>query len=187
MAKKILELTETTVPAKTLFIPAVPTGGGIGSEVRFTIENLFGHIPIQIFTQQSTPVAAADVVKMWAQDYIAGDTRLYLQSESGNPIVLGKNEFQLYNTADIITNYERIYLKWDSNIFKIGTEKGGGGTQREINLIPKNYVEVTGQIKITGGVPGAGKLLTSDAAGLGTWEVVVGQFIYDTDYRCYVG
>ena len=26
------------------------------------------------------------------------------------------------------------------------------------------------QIKITGGAPGAGKVLTSDAAGLATWE-----------------
>jgi hypothetical protein len=31
-------------------------------------------------------------------------------------------------------------------------------------------LEVAGQIKITGGSPGAGKVLTSDATGLATWQ-----------------
>jgi len=35
---------------------------------------------------------------------------------------------------------------------------------------PGTKLEVAGQVKITGGVPGAGKVLTSDAAGLATWE-----------------
>lgn len=34
---------------------------------------------------------------------------------------------------------------------------------------PGAKLEVAGQVKITGGVPGAGKVLTSDAAGLATW------------------
>jgi hypothetical protein len=33
---------------------------------------------------------------------------------------------------------------------------------------------VAGQVKITGGTPGAGKVLTSDAAGLGTWQTPAG-------------
>jgi hypothetical protein len=35
---------------------------------------------------------------------------------------------------------------------------------------PTAKLEVAGQIKITGGTPGAGKVLTSDANGLATWE-----------------
>ena len=35
---------------------------------------------------------------------------------------------------------------------------------------PGTKLEVAGQIKITGGTPGAGKVLTSDASGLATWE-----------------
>lgn len=35
---------------------------------------------------------------------------------------------------------------------------------------PGAKLEVAGQVKITGGTPGAGKVLTSDAAGLATWE-----------------
>ncbi|MBN4055087.1 hypothetical protein JYT15_01110, partial [Acidimicrobium ferrooxidans] len=35
---------------------------------------------------------------------------------------------------------------------------------------PGAELEVAGQVKITGGTPAAGKVLTSDAAGLATWE-----------------
>jgi hypothetical protein len=38
---------------------------------------------------------------------------------------------------------------------------------------PEALLHVAGQIKITGGNPGAGKVLTSDAEGLATWEVGV--------------
>ncbi|MBK7854799.1 MAG: hypothetical protein IPJ79_07700 [Bacteroidetes bacterium] len=34
---------------------------------------------------------------------------------------------------------------------------------------PTSKLEVAGQVKITGGAPGAGKVLTSDAAGLASW------------------
>ena len=36
---------------------------------------------------------------------------------------------------------------------------------------PDAKLEVNGQVKITGGNPGAGKVLTSDANGLATWEM----------------
>jgi hypothetical protein len=35
---------------------------------------------------------------------------------------------------------------------------------------PTEKLEVAGQVKITGGSPGAGKILTSDAGGLATWQ-----------------
>ncbi len=41
-------------------------------------------------------------------------------------------------------------------------------------LTPGAKLEVAGQIKITGGSPGAGKVLTSDANGLATWGTVSG-------------
>ena len=37
---------------------------------------------------------------------------------------------------------------------------------------PSAKLEVAGQIKITGGTPGAGKVLTSDANGLATWQAI---------------
>lgn len=44
-----------------------------------------------------------------------------------------------------------------------------GGNVGFGTLTPGAQVEVAGQIKITGGTPGADKVLTSDAAGLATW------------------
>lgn len=40
---------------------------------------------------------------------------------------------------------------------------------------PGAKLEVAGQVKITGGSPGLGKVLTSDAAGLATWETPSGS------------
>ncbi len=134
MSKKPLAFTEDTAPAKTLYIFGIPPAGGVDSELKFTIANLFGNTPIQIYTQQTAPAAAANVVKTWAQDYAAGDTRLYFQSESGNPIIVGGNELQIYNTADIAVNYERAYFKWSANAVNIGVEKGGSGTARSLTI-----------------------------------------------------
>jgi hypothetical protein len=49
---------------------------------------------------------------------------------------------------------------------------------------PGAKLEVAGQVKITGGNPGAGKLLTSDAAGLASWQNASGGFVlpYSGDY-----
>lgn len=40
-------------------------------------------------------------------------------------------------------------------------------------LTPTAKLEVNGQLKITGGVPGVGKILTSDASGLATWQLPI--------------
>ncbi len=55
-----------------------------------------------------------------------------------------------------------------SNIFNNGGNVGIG------NVAPGAKLEVTGQVKITGGAPGAGKVLTSDATGLATWQTATG-------------
>jgi hypothetical protein len=39
---------------------------------------------------------------------------------------------------------------------------------------PSTRLEVAGQVKITGGTPGAGKVLTSDASGLASWTTITG-------------
>lgn len=44
---------------------------------------------------------------------------------------------------------------------------------------PSAKLEVAGQIKITGGTPGAGKVLTSDASGLATWQTSAGGLWVD--------
>ncbi len=79
--------------------------------------------------------AVANKVGMAAADFATGDSRLYIQSESGNPIVIGKGELHFNNVADITTNYERGYIRWLSDILTIGTEKGGSGTLRTVKIV----------------------------------------------------
>jgi hypothetical protein len=67
----------------------------------------------------------------------AGD--LILQRDAANIFaqVNGANaqEFRIYNTFTSATNHERGFLKWSSNVFQIGTEKGSaGGTARALAL-----------------------------------------------------
>ena len=58
-----------------------------------------------------------------------------------------------------------------SNQLSIGNWIYGSGGNIGIGTTNSTAkLEVAGQIKITGGSPGAGKVLTSDATGLATWQ-----------------
>lgn len=70
-----------------------------------------------------------------------GSTYAWLQSTSG---------------SDLSTNYPLLINPNGGNV-GIGTASPGAA------------LEVAGQVKITGGTPGSGKVLTSDASGLATW------------------
>ena len=73
-----------------------------------------------------------------------------------------------YQVADVVNNhvfYAGATAATSNELMRIqGNGNVGIGT-----ATPTAKLEVAGQIKITGGTPGAGKVLTSDAAGLATW------------------
>jgi hypothetical protein len=66
-------------------------------------------------------------------------------------------------------------IYYNSGSWNVGTGMFNNGTRVGIGTVnPGAALEVAGQVKITGGIPGAGKVLTSDATGLAywTWAVV---------------
>ncbi|HOZ52946.1 MAG TPA: hypothetical protein PLU17_13865 [Chitinophagaceae bacterium] len=63
-------------------------------------------------------------------------------------------------TVSPFTQTPRMTINGTTGNVGFGLPLGGAATAR---------VEVNGQIKVTGGAPGAGKVMTSDAAGLGAW------------------
>jgi hypothetical protein len=74
--------------------------------------------------------------------------------------------FRIYNTFTDATNHERGFLKWSSNVFQIGTEKGsGGGTARELRFVTDGTEQLV--------VDTSGNLLpsTTNSRDLGTSSV----------------
>ena len=70
----------------------------------------------------------------------------------------GETKFEFQNTSN--TYISNVLVLKESGNVGIGTTGPGA------------KLEVAGQVKITGGSPGANKVLTSDANGLATWEAV---------------
>jgi hypothetical protein len=69
----------------------------------------------------------------------SGSNGVFAVAEANNTFSLlnGVNSqtFRLYNTFTSATNHERGFLRWSSNVFQIGTEKGsGGGTARDVQF-----------------------------------------------------
>ena len=62
------------------------------------------------------------------------------------------------NTGDITINTNQFFVQKSTGNIGVGT------------ISPKAKMEVAGQVKITGGTPGTGKVLTSDASGLASWQ-----------------
>lgn len=84
--------------------------------------------------------------------------------------------WDINNTDDFSGNYNDLTNQptipaaspWNTN----GTEINYLNNVGIGNTNPSAKLEVTGQIKITGGSPGADKVLTSDATGLASWETI---------------
>ncbi len=89
-----------------------------------------------------------------------------------NATAPGDTANKLYNVNGVLYwNDARLSTDWtrtgtDVHLTNTGDNVGIGVAEPDAKL------EVNGQVKITGGSPGADKLLTSDADGLASWETV---------------
>jgi hypothetical protein len=93
---------------------------------------------------RTMPASAKHWVLAGHTNQTDGESQWHLNYFNGS---VGKNIFSVYGDSRIA---------FDGNV--------GIGT-----ATPSSKLEVAGQVKITGGAPGTGKVLTSDATGLASW------------------
>eukprot|EP01029_Cantina_marsupialis_P010377 TRINITY_DN2364_c0_g1_i3.p1 TRINITY_DN2364_c0_g1~~TRINITY_DN2364_c0_g1_i3.p1 ORF type:complete len:1659 (+),score=294.90 TRINITY_DN2364_c0_g1_i3:313-5289(+) len=102
-----------------------------------------------------------------------------LGNTSGQNLVLDDNEILARNNGAAST----LYLQSDGGDFKVHHAMAAGNQfiVKEDGKVgigtasPGTKLEVAGQVKITGGSPGANKVLTSDASGLASWQNTQGD------------
>jgi hypothetical protein len=127
------------------------TGGGVGLNFADTL----GIGSSLEFLATASGTAAGDVALLrdGASDTLA-------QRRSTNA-----QTFNIYNTFTSATNHERGFLKWSSNVFQIGTEKGsGGGTARDLVFQTDGTTRFT--IAAAGAIDCASGFTVSSASGL---------------------
>ena len=103
------------------FVAGISFSGGT------PVANFIGYYSKKPFVNISTPHVLTNADAIRISNFSSASNITY----TNLPNVLTS-----YNTDDEVTNYERAYFKWDTNVFKIGTEAGGTGTARDINILP---------------------------------------------------
>jgi hypothetical protein len=98
-------------------------------------------------------------------------TDLSIWRDAANTLALrnGTNAqaFNIYNTYTDASNYERGAIKWATNVFQIGPEKAGTGTQRVMSL---RYLEDGGAGSTT---PSLGTTCPAASATVKSWIKIV--------------
>ncbi len=89
----------------------------------------------------------------------------YLNTSGSNNVFLGNNAG--YNS---LTDSDVLYID-NQNRGSVADDKTNSLIYGKFDAIPANQVlTINGQLKISQGSPGAGKVLTSDATGVATWQ-----------------
>jgi len=82
-------------------------------------------------------VRNSDGVTILASGLFVSGAALFSGNISTTSAILNTG-LQLYNTADEVTNFERVSLFWNANTAELKTEAGGGGTTRALRLTAAN-------------------------------------------------
>lgn len=79
--------------------------------------------------------------------------------------------FRIYNTYTDASNYERGFLKWNTNVLKIGTEKAGTGTARALEFqtdgTTRLTIQTNGTVTSSGTISANGTVLLYDGIVIG--------------------
>jgi hypothetical protein len=108
----------------------------------------------------------------WVSNDLTGSPDLTLVRDAADTLAQRRaanpQTFNIYNTFTSSTNHERGFLRWSSNTFTIGTEKGsGGGTARGLALQVDGADRLTINTNTTTGVGIASNLSISSSFGIG--------------------
>jgi hypothetical protein len=139
--------------APTLTGPSLELGSGSGfyESSGLRIATSGGGNPV-LFTGSAVRIRGGELqfTSGGATALIADGDHILAQRQTTNA-----QTFRIYNTFTSDTNHERGFLKWSSNVFQVGTEKGsGGGTARALEFqtdgVTRLIVSTTGLIQIGG-------------------------------------
>lgn len=76
---------------------------------------------------------------LYIGEHTQGTVSYNIYSVGATSVNAFEGQIQLYNVTG--TNYERAYLRWNSNNFEIGTARNGTGTLRHIDMYSMNQLE----------------------------------------------
>ncbi|MCG3166365.1 MAG: hypothetical protein POELPBGB_02143 [Bacteroidia bacterium] len=106
-------------------------------------------------------------------DHLSNSVNL-MQVDISDNIIVGNTGSPSINSVRIASGMTDLRLMNNNNSITYLYVNNAFGNVGVGTTAPGAKLEVTGQVKITGGSPGAGKVLTSDAAGLATWQTPSG-------------
>jgi hypothetical protein len=70
--------------------------------------------------------------------YLGASADVAILRDEANALALRRTTnpqtFRVYNTSTDASNYERGFMRWNTNVLQIGTEKAGTGTARQLEL-----------------------------------------------------
>ena len=120
----------------------VDKNGAFGSETGASVILSFGSVRFGL------GASGANVFQLRSDGFIAwgatttigGASDTILARDAANTLAqrngTAAQAFNIYNTFTDASNYERGFVRWSSNLFDIGTERLGTGTNRRMRLMP---------------------------------------------------
>jgi hypothetical protein len=131
--------------------------GGSDTQVQFNDGGVFGGDAGLTFNK------TLGSLSLNATGQLAFSNDLFLRRDGAANTLAQRNgtnaqTFRLYNTFTDASNYERGFMRWNSNVLEIGAEGAGTGSKRNLSIAAG-----TGNVKIFGGVRGELEFSTTGA------------------------
>jgi hypothetical protein len=134
----------------------IAKNGTVNAVAIYASNSFFGGTGSQISTTGLTVGSNASIFWKNNANVELGTSDLFLSRDAANTLALRNGgtagtpvpqNFRVYNWGDT-TNYERGFMRWNSNVLEIGTEAGGTGTARVTRISSASFAEInvpTGQ------------------------------------------